>query len=125
MFLFPRLRASSIVSGIGFPLVSGMKRHSRAAKIQAVPIMINGKGLQYSAKDCTARPKKPPKPPIMTPIPAVVLLIVVGKSSAVTVKMTLIETPAMNRIIMDMVICHGSRFSSSLIKAAITMQIPV
>ena len=125
MFLFPRFRASSIVSGIGFPLVSGMKRHIRAAKIQAVPIMRNGKGLQYSAKDCTARPKKPPKPPIMTPIPAVVLLIVVGKSSAVTVKMTLIETPAMNRIIMDMVICHGSRFSSSLIKAAITMQMPV
>ena len=113
-----------MVSGIGSPLVSGIRRHSRAAKTQALPIMRNGKGLQYFAKDCTASPKNPPKPPIITPMPAVVLLIVVGKSSAVRVKMTLIETPAMNRMIIEIVICHGSRSSSSLIKAPTTMQIP-
>ena len=86
----PILIASSIVSGRFLPLVSGMKKVSNPARVTKLPIIKRGNGFQIVAKDSIKSPKNPPKPPIAEPIPTVVLLMGVGKSSAVIVNKILI-----------------------------------
>ena len=117
--------ASSIVSGRFLPLVSGMKKVSNPASVTKLPIIKRGNGFQIVAKDSIKSPKNPPKPPIAEPIPTVVLLMGVGKSSAVIVNKILIAAETKSRTIIDKTICNTNKDSLVPINATIKQLMPI